>query len=1176
MRKAFTVLEFSNSFANSKTKIVLFNEITLYNFEATHSFTKIVNEFSNLWRDIDFVDLSEENWMRISLKMNWESRVNEKVKVYSLESRNKKLVDKIFDDLHASDKMFWTNEFTSFSYLVFCVWRNQNDERKKRIVVNIRGLNVITQLDAYSLSLQANIISLLRHCLYISIIDCSTFFYQWRVHSSNRHKLTIVSHREQESFNVVVMRYKNSSAYVQRQIDRLLRVFRRFARAYVNDIVIFSRIAKEHVTHLREIFFTLIQNNIFIKSIKTFIEYFTVSLLSQKVDSLDLATTKEKLRAISKLRFSQILRQLKTFLDLTSWLRDYVSHYAGLSKSLQNKKTELLRFDLVAESARKNYFSKTRMQHSTEKKIVSFRAIQTILSKPSYLIHVDSKRQLFIDLNVSKEFDFETMLYYLKEIYLQKTFAKLSKCDFLSRHVIELVLFLSRLISSIESNYWSTELKIADIVWILKKVRHIVEVSFKSIIVYTDHDVALGLVKQITLITTSTNKLNLRLIRVFDYIQRFNLKFRHKLEKQHIVLNALSRLASDNVNSLLSDEGVLDALFIISLVEMNEDFRKRILDEYKIDLNWKRIVETLENDSENAVKLSFYRDHELIFRFDDFTIEDHVYESRRLCISHSMINDILDLAHNDEHFDFARCFDRISASWYIRDLSRYLRDYLKHCSQCQIYQTRRHVSYDSLQFILTSSISFHTITIDFILALSKSTKDYDITMSISCKFNKRVILILEKVTFIVALWGEVLLDRLNIANWGLLKVIISNRDRKFLFDMWIVMFNKLEVKLLYFTVYHSQTNDQFERTNQTVEIALRFHLSRMFNFAKWSRVLFKIQRHLNNFTQSAIGKTSNETVYDFTSVQALNLTKSLASETSSLNAQASRARIEVFDFIVFDQMSVKHYYDKKHHSLSLRVENYALLRLHREYNISFTKKIDLKLSQQLVDFFKVLERIERLVYKLDISSNWRIHSIFTIAQLESCSSSNVNSYNRKRLDHSNFVFVKDDTKKIKSWELKVVIDKREIARDIEYLVRWKGYGSKHDVWRSLLELENVMKLVKTYENAMRAIIFLSDRHLLSSMKNQSTTRNASATSFSTSTIEKELVLAKRRQLSTSTRKQLLLIVIEKRSLAEGASRLTSVFTGFAKMSDDSRRSTRLFRQWYFLGQATRALSSFLW
>ena len=78
---------------------------------------------------------------------------------------------------------------------------------------------------------------------------------------------------------------------------------------------------------------------------------------------------------------------------------------------------------------------------------------------------------------------------------------------------------------------------------------------------YTDHGAALGISKQTTLTTSSTAKLNLRLVRVSEYIQRFrNLEFRHKPGKQHIVPDALSRLMSTSSNIQSLEEGELDLL----------------------------------------------------------------------------------------------------------------------------------------------------------------------------------------------------------------------------------------------------------------------------------------------------------------------------------------------------------------------------------------------------------------------------------------------------------------------------------------------------------------------------------------------------------------------------------------------------------------------------------------
>ncbi len=108
--------------------------------------------------------------------------------------------------------------------------------------------------------------------------------------------------------------------------------------------------------------------------------------------------------------------------------------------------------------------------------------------------------------------------------------------------------------------------------------------SFKKfIILFMDHESILKIVKQISLTTISIDKLNLRLIRVFEYIQRFNVIIKHKSNKHHVVSNALSRLVNEN-DEFASELDELNAFFIISLVEMNFTFKTKIIHEYIIDL----------------------------------------------------------------------------------------------------------------------------------------------------------------------------------------------------------------------------------------------------------------------------------------------------------------------------------------------------------------------------------------------------------------------------------------------------------------------------------------------------------------------------------------------------------------------------------------------------------------
>ena len=136
------VVEFEKLFINvfsstllSTLKIILFNNVIIHNFNVANFFVKIIKKFLTLWNDIGFAKLFKKNWMRISLKFDWKNKIFDKIKIYSLKTKNKTLMNNIFDELYWTKKFFWINESTLFSYLIFCVWKNvinENDEPKKK------------------------------------------------------------------------------------------------------------------------------------------------------------------------------------------------------------------------------------------------------------------------------------------------------------------------------------------------------------------------------------------------------------------------------------------------------------------------------------------------------------------------------------------------------------------------------------------------------------------------------------------------------------------------------------------------------------------------------------------------------------------------------------------------------------------------------------------------------------------------------------------------------------------------------------------------------------------------------------------------------------------------------------------------------------------------------------
>lgn len=149
--------------------------------------------------------------------------------------------------------------------------------------------------------------------------------------------------------------------------------------------------------------------------------------------------------------------------------------------------------------------------------------------------------------------------------------------------------------------------------------------------------------------------------------------------------------------------------------------------------------------------------------------------------------------------------------------------------------------------------------------------------------------------------------------------------------------------------------------------------------------------------------------------------------------------------------------------------DYALLRLHHGYSIPSAKK---KLGQQYVGHFKVIKKVGRLAYQLDIPTHWKVHPIFTIAQLEPAPHPTMNPFHRPRPEEPPSVFVEGDTDTMKSFELERILDKRMIRKGrglaTEYLVKWVGYGPEHDRWLNIKDLGNAKELVQDYEDAITA------------------------------------------------------------------------------------------------------------
>ena len=147
-------------------------------------------------------------------------------------------------------------------------------------------------------------------------------------------------------------------------------------------------------------------------------------------------------------------------------------------------------------------------------------------------------------------------------------------------------------------------------------------------------------------------------------------------------------------------------------------------------------------------KLPYYLDGDLLY-FRDVNPTG----SQKLCVPESLHKEFLEMAHdNNGHPGLERTLEHLHAVTFYR--TRHVaKRYIDHCPECLKNGTRRHRPYGSLQPILTPPIPFHTITIDFIMALPISSPEgYNVIMTVTDKFTKRIGFIPGKDTWTAEQW----------------------------------------------------------------------------------------------------------------------------------------------------------------------------------------------------------------------------------------------------------------------------------------------------------------------------------------------------------------------------------------------------------------------------------------
>ena len=162
---------------------------------------------------------------------------------------------------------------------------------------------------------------------------------------------------------------------------------------------------------------------------------------------------------------------------MTGYLRQYIPGYAMLAEPLQLRKTNLSKTLSSMGCAQQNVATRLAILSLSTKELESFANLQKSFANPSYLVHHDLSQHLYLDINASKEFGFRAVIYHYKlrtelnNANAVKNNSNLGKRQFTPQYSdIQPIMFLSKMLSPAERNYWPTEMEVACLVWVIKKL----------------------------------------------------------------------------------------------------------------------------------------------------------------------------------------------------------------------------------------------------------------------------------------------------------------------------------------------------------------------------------------------------------------------------------------------------------------------------------------------------------------------------------------------------------------------------------------------------------------------------------------------------------------------------------------------------------------------------------
>lgn len=417
---------------------------------------------------------------------------------------------------------------------------------------------------------------------------------------------------------------------------------------------------------------------------------------------------------------------------------------------------------------------------------------------------------------------------------------------------------------------------------------------------------------------------------------------------------------------------------------------------------------------------------------------------------------LFQLAHDAlGHFGSNKSYMALRGSFYWPNMKRDLEDaYIPGCVPCQQNKSSTTKPRGPLHSLPVPDSRLSCVALDFVGPLPED-EGYDYLLTITDRLGADIRLIPCHKDISAERCAVLFFNHWYCEN-GLPSELISDRDKLFISKFWSTLHSLTGVKIKLSSAFHPQTDGSSEHTNKTVIQALRYYVDR--EQQGWVKALphvrFTIMNTVNHSTgyspfQLRLGfspRVIPPLVDDDTFVRtdASDVIKNIELITSdakdsllaakisqSLNANNSRSPEIPFNINDSVYLSTTNRRREFMHAGENRVAKF-MPRYDGPYKI-------------------IAANPEKSSYTLDMPNAPNTFPTFHCSLLRPFTANNTDLFPSRELERPRAVNVDNKDE----WFVDKIIDQRRGRSGMEYLVRWRGYGSDEDRWLRRVEVEDL-------------------------------------------------------------------------------------------------------------------------